>query len=81
MTAVQKKKSNRRTVLVLGGIVAGMFAFGFALVPLYQVFCNITGFNGSSQGRQAITEYTGEVDRERLITVQFDATINAGLPV
>ncbi len=80
MNQPQQKKSNRRTVLVLSGIVAGMFAFGFALVPLYQVFCNITGFNGSSQGRQAITEYTGEVDRERLITVQFDSTINAGLP-
>ena len=80
MSSVQPKKSNRRTVLVLGGIVVGMFAFGFALVPLYQVFCNITGFNGSSQGRQAITEYTGEIDRERLITIQFDSTINVGLP-
>lgn len=75
-----KPKKNGRTILVLGGIVVGMFAFGFALVPLYQIFCNVTGFNGSSQGRQADSEYIGTVDDNRLITIQFDATINMGMP-
>jgi len=78
--AVKRQKKSRRTILVLAGIVTGMFAFGFALVPLYQVFCNITGYNGSSQGRQAVEAYTGEIDTDRLVTVEFDSTINAGLP-
>ncbi len=78
--AVSRQKRSRRTILVLAGIVTGMFAFGFALVPLYQMFCNITGFNGSSQGRQAAAAYTGEIDTNRLVTVEFDATINSGLP-
>jgi len=57
-----------------------MFGFGFALVPLYQVFCQITGYNGSSQGRQAEAAYTGKIDESRMVTVQFDSTINTGLP-
>lgn len=78
--AEKRQVGSRRTVLLLAGIVTGMFAFGFALVPLYQVFCQVTGYNGSSQGRQADTAYQGEVQTERLLTVQFDATINSGLP-
>lgn len=66
--------------MILSGIVVGMFAFGFALVPLYQIFCNVTGYNGSTQGRKADAEYVGTIDTDRIITVQFDSTINAGLP-
>lgn len=75
-----KPQKSTRTVLLLGGIVVGMFAFGFALVPLYQIFCNVTGYNGSSQGRQADAAYTGKVQTDRLVTIQFDSTINSGLP-
>ena len=35
--------SNRKTVLRLGAIAVGMFGFGFALVPLYDVFCDAMG--------------------------------------
>ncbi len=70
----------RKTILILGGIVVGMFGFGFALVPLYQVFCSVTGYNGSFQGRQADTALVGEIDSDRLITVEFDSTLNTGLP-
>lgn len=77
--ALRAKKS-RRTIWVLCGIVVGMFGFGFALVPLYQIFCQVTGFNGSTQGRQAESVYEGKIDESRLVTVQFDSTINTGLP-
>lgn len=76
----KKAKKSRRTIWVLSGIVVGMFCFGFALVPLYQIFCQVTGFNGSTQGRQAESTYEGKVDEARLVTVQFDSTINTGLP-
>ena len=74
-------KKNKKIIMVLGLVVVGMFAFGFALVPLYQVFCSITGFNGSQQGRIADLEYKAAVDISRTITVQFDSTTNANLPV
>lgn len=76
----RRAKKSRRTMWVLSAVVIGMFGFGFALVPLYQVFCQITGYNGSTQGRQADTAYVGKIDETRLVTVQFDSTINTGLP-
>jgi len=76
----QRAKKSRRTIWLLSGVVVAMFGFGFALVPLYQVFCQVTGYNGSTQGRQAEAAYQGAIDENRLVTVQFDATINTGLP-
>lgn len=78
---LDKQKKNKKVITILGFVVFGMFAFGFALVPLYQVFCSITGFNGSQQGRLADVAYNAKVDKSRTITVQFDATINAKLPI
>ena len=60
-------------------IVFGMFGFGFALVPLYDVICDVTGLNGKTGGRYEVTE-TLEVDEERWVTVQFTTSNNAGMP-
>jgi cytochrome c oxidase assembly protein subunit 11 len=57
-----------------------MFGFGFALVPLYDVFCDITGLNGKT-GRIEVTEINaGEIDISRTIEVRFLASTNTGLP-
>ncbi len=57
-----------------------MFGFGFALVPLYDVFCDITGLNGKT-GRIETTEIDpSRVDRTRTIEVRFLANTTAGLP-
>lgn len=74
-------KKNKKVITILGFVAIGMFAFGFALVPLYQVFCSITGFNGSQQGRIADLEYKASVDTSRTITIQFDSTTHANMPV
>jgi cytochrome c oxidase assembly protein subunit 11 len=76
MSRVQNEK---RHVLRLVGVVVGMFAFGFALVPLYDVFCEITGANGKTAGQFTATE-TQVIDKERLITIQFLTTNNADMP-
>lgn len=60
-------------------LVALMFGFAFALVPLYNVFCQVTGINGKTGGPVAATLVEPE-DKSRLITVQFVAYINEGLP-
>ena len=70
---------NNRLVLKLIGIVLGMFGFGFALVPLYEVFCDITGINGKTDDKAA-TFSAVEVDTSRLVTVEFLTRTNSGMP-
>lgn len=72
---------NRKTTFRLGLVVLGMFAFGFAMVPLYGLICETGGINGvagNPSGRMADTA-AFSVDNKRLITVQFDSTVNANL--
>ncbi|PSW04959.1 cytochrome c oxidase assembly protein [Photobacterium lipolyticum] len=61
--------------LVLMAVV--MFGFAFALVPLYDVFCDITGINGKTANTPA--SQSREVDRGREVTVEFVAYINPGM--
>jgi cytochrome c oxidase assembly protein subunit 11 len=80
----EKKMSNRRLVGMLVGITVGMFGFGFALVPLYDVFCDITGLRltEGGTGRVALedVEYAQGDQEERWVTLQFDSTVDRGLP-
>lgn len=69
----------RRTVARTLVVLAGMFAFAFALVPLYDVFCDVTGLNGKTSARaQSLVDQ--EVDASRMITVQFITRGSQGLP-
>lgn len=64
------QRSNARVIgWCLSGVV-GMFAFGFALVPLYDVFCEITGINGKTSARYESTE-ASVIDMNRTVKVQF----------
>jgi len=74
----QQSPNNRLALKLLLGAV-GMFGFGFALVPLYDVFCDITGLNGKTGGRYTYEAVEVEVNEERLVTVQFRAMNNAGM--
>ncbi|PVV23532.1 MAG: cytochrome c oxidase assembly protein [gamma proteobacterium symbiont of Ctena orbiculata] len=76
------QRKNRRTTLMLSGLVLAMFGFGFALVPLYNLFCQITGTQSLAQrstiGQVAAT--SDRVDQTRWVTVKFDTTVNPNLP-
>lgn len=62
-------------------VVVGMFGFGYLLVPLYDVFCDLTGLNGKTgQVAEADVAARYEVDLERTVTVQFVANNNTGMP-
>ena len=74
-----KIHNQKRHVLRLLGVVVGMFTFGFALVPLYDVFCEITGANGKTAGQFTVTE-AQEIDKQRLVTIQFLTSNNADMP-
>lgn len=58
--------------------VFAMFGFGFALVPLYDVFCEVTGINGKTSDEVAVT--SNYVDESRLVTVEFIARTQGQLP-
>jgi len=72
------RTSNRGLTARLLLMVAGSFAFGFALVPLYDVLCEVTGI-GSREGlsRAATVDATAPADA-RTITVEFTASVPAG---
>jgi cytochrome c oxidase assembly protein subunit 11 len=73
------KRENFRMVGKLGVIVLGMFAFGYALVPIYKAICEMTGINVLALGDRQIPGATPtmsantQVDTSRSITVEFDA--------
>jgi len=79
MSKNEPDKPKNKVVIKLLGLVFGMFCFGFALVPLYDVICDITGLNGKTGGRYELTE-TMTVDEERWVTLQFTTSNNAGMP-
>jgi len=66
---------NRKTAVIMAGVVASMVALSFAAVPLYRAFCQVTGWGGTTQ-RAA---QGADVVLDRKITVRFDATVGAGL--
>ncbi len=81
MTENKQQQKNKASARMLFVVVIGMFGFGFAMVPLYDLLCSVTGLNGSTTGRiQEAQLITRQVDLNRTITVEFDATNNANLP-
>ena len=77
-------KGNRRTLLMLGGLVAGMFAFGFAMVPLYGLFCQLTGTQSlelrSAIGPSEPSQLPVATDSDRQVVVKFDTNVHPELP-
>ena len=71
--------ANRRTVRRLLLAVAGMFGFVFAMVPLYDVFCDLTGLNGKTSGKAAVATLV-EPDFSRTVMVEFVASVNETMP-
>ncbi len=78
--AGQQPAANRRLILRLVMLVFAMFGFGFALVPLYDVFCDITGLNGKTGVTDSRTVEGTPIDNERRITVEFTGNAANGLP-
>ncbi|HGG60672.1 MAG TPA: cytochrome c oxidase assembly protein [Gammaproteobacteria bacterium] len=75
---VEDPRKTRRTGLWLGFVALIMFGFGFAMVPLYNVFCNVTGLNGNTSGVKtaAGSLKSWDVDESRSIKVQFLSNVN-----
>lgn len=75
---VRRGNPNRKVVVRLLLIAVGMFGFGFAMVPLYTVFCDLTGLGG--RGIKVADSAEGVVPSDREVMIRFLATTNSGLP-
>jgi cytochrome c oxidase assembly protein subunit 11 len=75
-----EKPRHGRTALKLSLIVVGMFGFGFALVPLYDVICDLTGIGGRTGGQYTYDPASMQRDTSRLVRVNFITNTNDGMP-
>jgi cytochrome c oxidase assembly protein subunit 11 len=69
------RRRNRRMGLAAASLAAGMVGLSFAAVPLYDLFCRVTGYNGTVQRGLAAPGAT-----ERTVTVRFAAQTDRNLP-
>ena len=70
------RRRNRRLGLGVTGFVAGMVGLAFASVPLYQMFCRVTGYNGTVQTAGPAAPGAGE----QAMNIRFNATTHPALP-
>jgi cytochrome c oxidase assembly protein subunit 11 len=72
------RPSHARLVRRLVLVAVGMFGFGFAMWPLYNVFCDLTGLGG--RGVKVAENAQGVQQSDRQVRIRFDATTNSALP-
>jgi cytochrome c oxidase assembly protein subunit 11 len=75
---VALRDENLKMVRKLAVVAVGMFAFGYALIPIYKHICEITGINILALGEKQVpgastAAANSQVDKSRTITVEFDA--------
>lgn len=80
MATETQLRATRRLVSKLALLVVAMFGFGYLLVPLYDVFCEVTGMNGKT-GRLSVAQADRmSPDLTRRVTVEFVTSVNSGFP-
>lgn len=75
---MSRRRENLKMTGKLAVVAAGMFTFGYALIPIYKHICEITGINILALGEREVpggsrAPANTQVDRARTITVEFDA--------
>lgn len=72
----QTKPRHGAVALICGVLVLGMAGLSFAAVPLYRLYCQVTGYQGTTQR----AEKASDVVLDRIVKVHFDANVAADLP-
>jgi cytochrome c oxidase assembly protein subunit 11 len=73
---MKKLDRNRATAITAACASIGMLALAYAAVPLYRIFCQVTGYGGTTQ----VAEVAPGVVGKRTVTVRFDASVHQGMP-
>ena len=71
--------SNKSLIIKLSVLAVAMFGFGFLLVPLYDIFCDILGIDSRPDNVAAVIT-SDSVDENRIVTVEFMAALNEYAP-
>jgi cytochrome c oxidase assembly protein subunit 11 len=74
----RRRRATVRTGLMAGALAASMVGLGFASVPLYRIFCQVTGFGGTTMQVDAAQAASIKPTAD-LITIRFDANVR-GIP-
>ncbi len=75
--------SHGKVIALLGGLAVGMFGFGFAMVPLYNVFCDVLGIrleDGNGRVSDADAASMATPAEDRWVTVHMDSSVEQHLP-
>ena len=70
--AGESQRRNQRVGAIMGLVAVGMLGMAYAAVPLYQMFCQATGYGGTTQ---RVTKPSDKI-LDRVVTVRFDANVN-----
>ena len=73
---MNNRSGSRKTAAWLAVVVLTMASLSFAAVPFYKWFCQVTGFGGTT----SVAEAGSDVILEDVISVRFDASLEAGMP-
>lgn len=80
MEVENRRQANRRTLVKLSLVALAMFGFGYALVPLYDLLCDVTGLNGKTGRTDTAQVQTQQPDLTRTVVVEFTGHASTGLP-
>ena len=72
-------KNSKSIVTKLALVSVFMFGFGYVLVPLYDVFCELTGLRFTQESNELVSQEIQE-DTTRVVTVEFDVSMNESMP-
>jgi cytochrome c oxidase assembly protein subunit 11 len=72
--------SNRRVALIALGFALAMLGLGYASVPLYRLFCQVTGFGGTTQRATAEQAAAVRAVAGKTVVVRFDGNVASGMP-
>lgn len=77
---IQSLSPKARTASFAAGLALAMTGLGFAAVPLYDLFCRVTGFGGTTQRFDPVAAAAEPEILNQTISVRFDANVSPGLP-
>jgi len=74
-----RARSNRKVGLIALSLAVGMLGLGYAAVPLYRMFCQVTGYGGTTQRADEATA-AQVVSAGKTISIRFDANVARDMP-
>ena len=73
-----RDRRNRRTLVAMATVGLAMLGLGFASVPLYRIFCEQTGFGGTT--KRAAADVQVQAATGHTMSIRFDSNVQPGMP-